>query len=104
MRRNWDMIRRILEDAESERLMDELADMRSKKSAYIARYESHADMAKNAGLVDDFGLLTMLGYDILATMRSSLWPRITAWASENDLPITFDVIKAYSERLTKDCI
>lgn len=105
MRRNWELLRKILEDAEGERLGDELIALRAKKkrSAADDRLAGHIRLAIDAGWLMgvDFSAnvcdpwLTMSGHDMLALMRSTRWTEITGAALDGGIPVTVDYIRSF---------
>ena len=129
MKRDWTILRGVLEDVEQERLedsiravgeADRLADAcgepsEKKEDAYF----EHLVLAIEAGLVAGvevatspapppwhygtiYPRLTMSGHDVLDSLRSkTVWGAVKAAAAKHAVPVTLDLIKAVASAIAK---
>lgn len=106
MKRDWDLVRRIMVDLESLPANGEL------DAGNVEGYEKpvvayHMEMMQEAGLIKGISVSTFVGLDFIAQSltweghellnkirQDTTWKKIKGWATAKGLDLTIDVIKA----------
>lgn len=94
MKRDWQEIKQILEDVESD--VSRIKRTDTLKGDEKRRYEYLLHCLHESRLIDPCGMvLTMKGYDLLDAMRSKkVWGEVANVAMQNNIPISLELIEA----------
>jgi hypothetical protein len=114
VRRDWDLIRKILSEAEGKQPGQMLFD--NEISGWpIAEVRGHIELLKDGGFVDahvvhesstgahsimvaHVSRLTFNGYDLLDTIRSKpVWEKTKKLAMDKGIELTLDAVKAFAK-------
>lgn len=120
MKRDWDVIRRVLTEIEALPSVDSQVDSHKLEGidADLAAY--NMGLLLKAGMIEGGGRpdglvgadpwifanqLTWSGHELLDSIRAeSLWERIKSTAASKGLDLTFEVVKGISKTITEQII
>lgn len=95
MKRDWELIRKILLKLEHQPEASGYLDFESIKGFKPEKVAYHFDMMQQAGLISGKASITWAGHEFLDSVRNdTAWNKIKSTIIEKGLGITFDSIKA----------